>query len=265
MGRFEGKSVLITGASAGIGEALAREFVREGASVVLAARRLDRLEALEREIKEGGGQALSVECDVTRDGDMEKAVEAADEGFGGLDVAVANAGYSVLGHADKLGLDDYRRQFETNVFGVLRTLYAALPSLRKTRGRLVIVGSIAGHVSSPWASAYTMSKFAVRALAEALHGELAHQGVTVTLASPGFVRSEIHKVDRFGRVHENAVDRVPAWLRMPADKAARQMVRAAARRRREVVITGHGKLMFFLSKHCPWTLAWWNRRQKTGK
>lgn len=261
MGLFAGKTVLITGASAGIGEALAREFSEEGATVILAARRLRRLQTLEEEIVRSGGQALAVECDVTRDGDLEEAVAAVVERYGCLDVAVANAGYAVLGTAERLDIDDYRRQFETNVFGVLRTLYAARSELKRNQGRLVIVGSIAGHASSPWASAYTMSKFAVRALSEALQGETAMQGMTVTLASPGFVKSEIHKVDRFGKVHEDARDRVPAWLRMPTEKAARQIVRAAHRRQREIVITGHGKLMFFLSKHCRGLLGWWSRRK----
>ena len=141
------------------------------------------------------------------------------------------------------------------MFGVLRTAYASLAELTETRGRLVIIGSVSGHVASPGASAYAMSKFAVRALASALDAELARRGVSVTLISPGYVESEIAKVDNLGVHHPEAPDTVPRWLRMPADRAARQIVRAAARRRREVVITGHGKVAVFLQRHVPWVVA----------
>src|SRR6185436_16532555 len=131
--KFLGQVVLITGASSGIGAALARAFAREGANLVLAARRADRLAALAAEIEREGRRALSVTCDVTRDGDLERAAAAARTAFGGIDVAVANAGFGVVGPVERLTLDDYHRQFETNVFGVLRTIHATLPDLRARR------------------------------------------------------------------------------------------------------------------------------------
>ena len=137
-GRFQEQVVLITGASSGIGAALAREFARQGAHIVLMARRAERIEALAEELSGGGRSSLAITGDVTRDGDPERAVDLARSKFGRLDVAVANAGFSVGGRLVDLTLDDYRRQLETNVFGVLRTLYAALPELRKTQGRIVV-------------------------------------------------------------------------------------------------------------------------------
>jgi short-subunit dehydrogenase len=245
---------LITGASAGIGAALARELAREGVDLVLTARREDRLRELAREIESTGRRAIVVACDVTRDGDLERAVAAAVERFGRLDIAVANAGFGVAGRAGELALEDYRRQLETNVFGVLRTLYAALPELKKTRGQFVIVGSVAGHVPSPGTSAYAMSKFAVRGLSESIHDELAADGVSVTLVSPGFVDSDIRRVDNRGALHDDAPDPVPSWLRMPRDRAARVIARAIRRRRREIVVTGHGKALVILYRHAPWLL-----------
>jgi short-subunit dehydrogenase len=260
MARFSGQVVFITGASSGIGAALAKAFARQGADVALVARRVDRLEALASEIKQSGCRAIAIRGDVRVDGDLERAVGEARQALGKIDVVVANAGFGVVGPLHTLTLEDYRRQFETNVFGPLRTVYAALQDLKKTRGRLVIIGSVSGHVGAPGSSPYVMSKFAVRGLAECLYHELAPHGVTVTLIGPGFVESELRQVDNLGRWHAKAADTVPSWLIMPTEKAARQIVRATARRRREVVITGHGKVAVFLQRHTPWLLAWLIRR-----
>ncbi len=247
MGDFQDRVVLITGASSGIGAALAREFARRGAFVALCARRIARLEALACEI--GDARALAVSCDVTRDGDVEAAVAATIGRFGRLDVAVANAGFGVVGRVDSLTLADFRRQFETNVFGVLRTVHATLPELKKTRGTLALMGSVSGHVSPPGMAPYCMSKFAVRALAEALGGELRRDGVSVVLLSPGFVDSDIRRTDNQGRVHEGAKDPVPSWLVVPTDRAARQIVQAIERRVPEAIITGHGKVIVALDRY----------------
>lgn len=254
MATLAGKVALVTGASAGIGAALARELAHEGADVVLTARRRDRIQELAREIEATGGHAIAVECDVTRDGDLERAVTAAVQRYGRLDIAVANAGFGVAGRVDELSLEDYRRQLETNVFGVIRTVYATLPELKKARGQIVIVGSVSGHVPTPGTSPYSMSKFAVRGFAESIHDELTADGVSVTLVSPGFVDSDIRRVDNRGSLHEGAPDPVPAWLRMPADRAVRTITRAIRRRQREVIVTGHGKVLVLVYRHAPWLL-----------
>jgi short-subunit dehydrogenase len=119
----------------------------------------------------------------------------------------------------------------------------------------VIIGSVAGYIAAPGASPYAMSKFALRALAESLGHELRSRGVTVTIVNPGFVESEIRLVDNRGALRETARESIPRWLRMPAARAARQIARAAARRRREVVITRVGKTTVFLQRHAPWLIA----------
>ncbi len=263
--RFAGQVVLITGASSGIGEALAREFALEGAALVLLARRVERLESLATELRAGGARVLVRAADVREQAPLDDAVAATLAEFGRLDVAIANAGYGVAGLFERLALEDYARQFDTNVYGVLRTVKACLPALEQSRGRLAIMGSVAGHVAAPGSSPYAMSKFAVRALADALHGELHGQGVAVTLISPGFVTSEIRKIDNSGGLHDHARDPIPDWLRMSAPRAARIMVSAIARRRREIVVTFHGKMLVWTKRLVPGLFGWLGRRGLRGR
>ena len=258
---FGGKVVLITGASSGIGEELARQLAQHGAVLTLAARRADVLTRLGEQIADAGGsRPLVIECDVTRDGDVERAVAQTVRQRGKLDIAFANAGFGVAGAFAKLSLADYRRQFETNVFGVLRTVYAALPEVAKTQGQLVITGSVAGWVAMPGVSAYAMSKFALRGLAESITPELAQLGVKLTLISPGFVESNIRRVDNRGQLHADAPEPLPAWLVVSRRKAVRQILRAVARGQREGIITGHGRMFVALERFAPWTLRAVGRR-----
>ncbi len=230
---------------------MAREFVRRGADVVLTARRWERLEALALELRALGRRAVVVACDVTVDGDVERAVAAASDELGRIDFVVANAGFGVAGWFHRRCLDDYRRQLETNVFGVLRTAWACREELEASRGCFAIMGSVMSLVSFPGVSPYAMSKHAVRALAESLRHEWRTRGVAVTLLAPGFVDSEIRQVDNTGRRDPEAGDSVPRWLRMRTDTAARKLVTAVVRRKREKVITVHGKIAVFLGRHTP--------------
>ena len=249
---MSGKVVLVTGASAGIGEALGREAVRRGASVVLVARRAERTQALASEL---GERALAVAGDVTRDGDVARATAAARERFGGLDVLLANAGFGVSGNFLDLELEDYRRQFETNVYGVLRSVKEAMPELEKRGGAIGVVGSVNGYVSIPGWSPYCMSKHALRSFCGAVRLELLARGVSLTHLAPGFVESEFRRVDNLSRLHPDARDPTPAWLPIPADRAARQMLDATLARRAEAVITLHGKAAVGLARHTPWLVA----------
>ena len=252
---FKDKSVLITGASSGIGEELAIQSAALGAKLTLAARRRDALESLAQKIAAAGhGKPVVVECDVSRDGDLERTVAAAVAQWGKLDVAIANAGFGVGGPIKRLSVDDYKRQFETNVFGVLRTIFAALPEVEKTRGNLAIIGSVAGWVASSGNSAYSMSKFALRGLANAITPELRRAGVKVTLISPGFIVSNIRRVDNYGKFHSDAQESVPSWVTMSTEKCARQTLRAIARGKHEKIITFHGKVLVGMARFTPWII-----------
>ena len=248
---IEGQRVWITGASAGIGRALAIVYAQGGARVAVSARRLDRLRELVAEIEARGGEALAVACDVADEEQVRRAANAAAERFGGLDVAIANAGFGVTGPVEKLGAADWRRQLDVNVVGVALTARYALPHLRRSRGRLALVSSVAAMIPAPGASAYSASKAAVRAIGQALSLELKGSGVSCTTLYPGVVDSEIRAVDNEGVYHPERAEQVPEWLRWRTDRAARVMVRAIQRRERHYVFTGHGKVAGFAGRHWP--------------
>jgi short-subunit dehydrogenase len=253
---YKDKAVLITGASSGIGEELARQLGRCGAQLTLVARRKALLHALADEIASAGSRTrpLVVDGDVTRDGDMERAVAESVQCWGRLDAVIANAGFGVVGALADISVEDYRRQFETNVFGVLRTIYAALPEIKKVQGNVVIIGSVAGWISTPGASPYAMSKFAVRALADAITPELRPLGIRVTLISPGFVVSNIRRVSNQGTFRPAAADPIPAWLSVSTARAVRQILGAVAEGKREQIVTGHGRTLVFLQRFAPWVI-----------
>jgi len=263
--RFEGQSVFITGASSGIGAAMALEFARQGAHVTLAARRADLLEEVRLKIEAMGQRAIAVVCDVTKPETLVEAAARATKEFGGIDVAVANAGYGVSGVMEDLDTSWYRRQFDTNFFGLLDTVYAVLPYLVERRGQLGLVSSVSGRAGTPGTSAYVASKFAVTGLAESIYYELADRGVSVTCIQPGFVDSDIRRIDNRGVLHKKAKDPVPEWLVVRTDKAARGIVRYIYRRKFEAVITGHGKVMVWMSRHLSWLMRIVLRLATRGK
>lgn len=256
MSRFNNNVVLITGASAGIGAALAQEFALQGASLVLLARRKERLEEIAKIIDSTGERVLIVECDVTQDGDLEKAVILALKKFNKIDIAIANAGWSLKGNLEELNLDDYRRQWETNVFGVLRTIYATLDELKKTQGRLVIISSVKSYIALGGDSPYATSKFALKALCQSLSRELNPYGVSVTHVCPGYVATEIRRVDNQGVFQSEQSDRISPILLRSAEQTAKQIIKAIHKRKKEQVLTSYGKLVVFLQRHFPWLVSW---------
>lgn len=248
---FEGKVAWITGGGSGIGRAVAEELAERGAKVAVSGRRLERLEEVVAAIEAAGGEASAIRCDVTREDSVKQAVGEVVLRFGQLDIAMANAGFAIAGKIERLSAEDWRRQLDTNVIGLAITARHALPQLRKTRGRLVLLGSISALLPTPGMGAYSASKHAVRAIGQTLAMELHGSGVSCTTIHPGFVASEIAKVDNEGHFDGDRPDKRPANLMWPSDKAARVMVNAIHRRTREFVFTGHGKVGAFIGMHWP--------------
>lgn len=250
---FENKIVWVTGGGSGIGEALAMEFAKQGAKVVISGRRKERLDAVVANIgqEHGQGRGLALPLDVTDEAAVYAAVQEIQSHFGGLDVAVANAGFGVAGRIEKLTAEDWRRQFDVNVVGLTTTVRAALPLLRESGGRVALLGSVMSQLTMPGNGAYASSKYAVRAIGQTLSMELAGSGVSCTTLHPGFVESEIGQVDNDGVFDEERRDPRPQRFMWTSARAAKVCVQAIASRKREFVFTGHGRVAAFLGRHFP--------------
>jgi NADP-dependent 3-hydroxy acid dehydrogenase YdfG len=192
MNEIEGKAVAIAGASSGIGEATARLLAERGASVVLGARRVERLDDIAREIRERGGAVVTRRTDVTRGEDLQRLVDTATDDFGRLDVLVSNAGISKIGPVSDLDVDGWSAMIDVNLRGVLHGIAAALPVFRRQgRGHFVTTVSTAGLKIVPTMAVYAATKNAVRTLMEGLRQESTDGVVRTTSISPGFVDTEL--------------------------------------------------------------------------
>jgi NADP-dependent 3-hydroxy acid dehydrogenase YdfG len=192
MAKLDGKVVVITGASSGIGEATAEALAEEGATVVVAARREERLSELVERLNGGGGKALAVECDVTDEEQAHALIQRAKDEFGQVDILVNNAGVMQLSKIEKGLSDEWRTMFDVNVMGLLYTTDAAVQVMKEQgSGHLVNVSSVAGRKSGPLRGAYSGTKFAVNAISEALRQELIEDNIRVTVVEPGAVETEL--------------------------------------------------------------------------
>jgi NAD(P)-dependent dehydrogenase (short-subunit alcohol dehydrogenase family) len=188
---LHGQVVVLTGASAGIGEATARRLARGGARLVLSARRADRLESLARELDPTGANVATVAGDVTVAADRQRLVETAFAKFGRIDALVNNAGYGTRGPIERVPVDLIRRNFETNLFSLIALTQLVLPAMRERgSGCIVNIGSVAGRISRPLSSVYDSTKHALEAITDGLRGELKPFGVRVSLIRPGFILTE---------------------------------------------------------------------------
>ena len=189
---IQGKVVVITGASSGLGAATARLLSAEGASVALGARRVDRLRALAKELIGKGGQALTVATDVTDCDAVKTLVDTAVQTFGRIDVMINNAGLMPQALLERLKIDEWNRMIDVNLKGVLYGIAAALPHMKRQKsGHFINVSSVAGHRVGPGFAVYAATKHAVRALSEGLRQEVKPYNIRTTVISPGAVATEL--------------------------------------------------------------------------
>jgi NADP-dependent 3-hydroxy acid dehydrogenase YdfG len=188
---IEGKVVVITGASSGLGEATARLLSAQGASVVLGARRVDRLQSLADELTASDGKALAIATDVTRRDQVQKLVDAAVQTYGRVDVMINNAGLMPQAPLERLKIDEWDQMIDVNIKGVLYGIAAALPHMKQQRRHFINVSSVAGHRVGPDFAVYAATKYAVRALSEGLRQEVKPYNIRTTVISPGAVATEL--------------------------------------------------------------------------
>ena len=255
--------VIVTGASAGIGDAIARRLAAGGARLVLTARRADRLAARARALDPAGTRVGAVAGDVTAEADRRRVVDEALGRFGRIDALVNNAGYGTRGPVEQVPLDLIRRNFETNLFSLIALTQLVIPHLRaQGSGRIVNLGSVAGRIARPLSSVYDSTKHALEAITDGLRGELRPFGVEVVLIRPGFILTEfVDAANRasapveanagpyapyFGGLHEN-YQRYMSWAGRP-DDIARLVEKALTARRPapRYAAPAHARLFLFL-------------------
>jgi NADP-dependent 3-hydroxy acid dehydrogenase YdfG len=189
---IQGKVVVITGASSGLGEATARLLSAEGASVALGARRVDRLQALAKELRAKGGKALAASTDVTDCDQVKRLVDTAVQTFERIDVMINNAGLMPQALLERLKIDEWNRMIDVNLKGVLYGIAAGLPHMKLQKsGHFINVSSVAGHRVGPGFAVYAATKHAVRALSEGLRQEVKPYNIRTTVISPGAVATEL--------------------------------------------------------------------------
>ena len=236
--------VLITGASSGIGRALATAWARRGARVALLARRAEALEEVAGAVEAAGGQAFAVVADVRKSEAVRAAVELVEREWGRVDVLVANAGIGEVTRAQEFPVEKARAVFETNVVGAMNSVAAVLPGMHARRsGQLVTVSSLAAYRGLPGSGAYCASKAALSTFFESLRVELRGSGIAVTIIHPGFVRTPMTT----GREQ-------PMPFLVEVDRAAELMLRAVEARRRTYAFPWQLAWLARLSKHLPGAL-----------
>lgn len=186
------KVIVITGASSGMGEAAARYLAEKGAKVVMAARRIDRIEAIASELQKQNKEAIAVATDVTKLDDVNNLIETAVNKFGRVDVLINNAGLMPLSRLEQGNVDEWNQMIDVNLRGVLHGIAAVLPYMKSQKtGHIINTASVAAHLVFPSSAVYSATKFAVRALTDGLRQEMAAHNIRVTLVSPGAVKTEL--------------------------------------------------------------------------
>src|SRR5512139_1017772 len=255
---FRGQVVIVTGASAGIGKALALQLASQGAKVAIAARRAERLEEVAAECQKLGGEALVVPTDVTDEAQCKALVEKTIAAFGRLDMLINNAGLAVSTLFDEFpDLHLFKHTMDVNFYGAVHCTYYALPSLKQTKGRVVAISSLGGKAALPYNSPYIASKYAMHGFYDTLRMELRQYGVSCTVVCPSWVATEFHEA----QMNKDGVPRGPQGRMlytkktMSAERCAALTLRAAYNRRRELLMGGGG-LVVWLKVLAPGLVDW---------
>jgi NAD(P)-dependent dehydrogenase (short-subunit alcohol dehydrogenase family) len=258
---FRDKSVLITGASRGLGLLLARRFAEEGAKLTLLSRNGESLSAAERELAGTSAKILTVPCDVRDREQAQEAIESAVRLHGSIDVLINNAGIITVGPFEEMELEDFQNAMATHAWGPLYTMSAAIPHMRRQGGgRIVNISSIGGKLAVPHLMPYAMSKFALAGLSDAMRAELRQYGILVTSVFPGLMRTGSHiytktKGDRTKEFAWFAFMAQNPLFAISAKRAARQIVEACRKGRPELIISIQANLALMANALLPSLVA----------
>ena len=256
---LRGRVVVITGSSRGLGFALAQEFARKGASLVICARSQSDLETARRALAEQGAQVLAIPCDLRDREQARRLIEQATAHFGRVDVLVNNAGTILTGPILSQTMQDFEETMGILFWGTVYTTMAVLPQMRQRKsGRIVNITSIGGKVSVPHLLSYCSAKFAAVGFSEGLHAELAQDGISVTTVAPGLMRTGSHVNAIFKGRHREEYTWFSLGASLPvtamsAGRAARQIVRAAQRGDTEIILGLEAQLLARLAGLFPGT------------
>ncbi len=248
---MKNKTVIITGASSGIGKACAEVFLKRGANVVISGRNSDNLEKAATELRKTGGQVLTVAGDVSRENDCKVLIEKTVETFGGIDVLINNAGISMRALFAGLNLDVMRKLMDINFWGTVYCTKYALPYLLKAKGSVVGVSSIAGYNGLPGRTGYSASKFAMQGFLDALRIENLKTGLHVLVACPGYTASNVRNAALVADGSTQGESPRDEGKMMTAEQVAEEIVSAVMKRKRTIVLTAQGKLAVWLNKIFP--------------
>lgn len=244
---FRDKTVIVTGASSGIGLALAREFAALGANVVLAARSIDKIDS-EATLLPG---ALAVRCDVSKEEDCKELIERCVEHFGGVDVLVNNAGISMRALFDDLDLSVMHRLMDTNFWGTVYCTKYALPYIQRSQGSIVGVSSVAGFHGLPARTGYSASKYAMQGFLDTIRVENLRKGVHVMVVAPGFTESNVRVAALTADGSAQGVTPRKEEKMMSAQRAAQLIARGVWRRKGRMLMDFDGKATVWLKLLAP--------------
>lgn len=249
--KLKGKVVIITGASSGIGKALAIDCGRRGASLVLAARRTDKLAEVANRVNQAGGSACIVQTDVSNEHDCRKLIETTINSYGRIDVLINNAGISMRALFHETSAEVFQRVMDVNFWGTVYCTRFALPYLLLTKGSVVGISSTAGFRGLPGRTGYSASKFAMHGFLESLRTENLKTGLHVLIVCPGFTSSEIREKALLADGSPQGKSPRNEERMMSPEMVARRTVDAILYRRRLLILTLKGKIIVALQRFLP--------------